>query len=210
MAGGRAKFGLTLPNRGVVIGVTTVAEMLQLAADAESAGWDSVWVGDSIFAKPRLDAIVLLGAIAVRTTRVRIGPACFASTPLRNALVLAYQWASLDFLSGGRTVFVACQGKPEPGGGAFEKEFAHFGIEPLQQDAPHGGGDRDTAAHLVPRKRRLRWTIFAFPQPHRAAASCSAAYSDLGHRQPRPEQETERRAELPAGGAARRWLDDHL
>src|SRR5262245_41499746 len=98
MAGGRAKFGLTIPNRGVVIGVTTVAEMLQLAADAESAGWDSVWVGDSIFAKPRLDAMVLLGAIAARTTRVRIGPACFASTPLRNALVLAYQWASLGYL----------------------------------------------------------------------------------------------------------------
>ena len=38
----RVKFGLTLPNRGVVIGATTVAEMLQLAADAESAGWDSV------------------------------------------------------------------------------------------------------------------------------------------------------------------------
>ena len=130
MAGDRVKFGLTLPNRGVIIGVTTVGEMLQLAADAESAGWDSVWVGDSIFAKPRLDAMVLMGAIAARTKRVRIGPACFASTPLRNALVLAYQWASLDFLSGGRTVFVACQGKPEPGGGDFEKEFAHFGIEP--------------------------------------------------------------------------------
>src|ERR1700757_372489 len=130
MAGGKVKFGLTVPNRGVVIGVTTVAEMLQLAADADSSGWDSVWVGDSIFAKPRLDAMVLMGAIAARTTRVRIGPACFASTPLRNALVLAYQWASLDFLSGGRTVFVACQGKPEPGGGAFERRFAHFGIEP--------------------------------------------------------------------------------
>src|SRR6516164_7544624 len=127
MAGDRVKFGLTLPNRGVVIGATTVAEMLQLAAVAESSGWDSVWVGDSIFAKPRLDAMVLMGAIAARTTRVRIGPACFASTPLRNALVLAYQWASLDFLSGGRTVFVACQGQPEPGGGAFEEEFAHFG-----------------------------------------------------------------------------------
>ena len=130
MTESRVKFGLTLPNRGVVIGATTVAEMLQLAADAESEGWDSVWVGDSIFAKPRLDAMVLLGAIAARTTRVRIGPACFASTPLRNALLLAYQWASLDFLSGGRTIFVACQGQAEPGGGAFEKEFAHFGIEP--------------------------------------------------------------------------------
>src|SRR6516225_7624493 len=102
MTESRVKFGLTLPNRGVVIGATTMAEMLQLAADAESEGWDSVWVGDSIFAKPRLDAMVLLG----------------------------YQWASLDFLSGGRTIFVACQGQAEPGGGAFEKEFAHFRIEP--------------------------------------------------------------------------------
>ena len=74
--------------------------------------------------------MVLLGAIAARTTRVRIGPACFASTPLRNALLLAYQWASLDLLSDGRTIFVACQGQAEPGGGAFEREFAHFGIEP--------------------------------------------------------------------------------
>src|SRR6516225_4893570 len=130
MTESKVKFGLTLPNRGVVIGAITVAEMLQLAADAESEGWDSVWVGDSIFAKPRLDAMVLLGAIAARTTRVRIGSACFASTPLRNALLLAYQWASLDFLSGGRTIFVACQGQAEPGGGAFEKEFAYFGIEP--------------------------------------------------------------------------------
>src|SRR5215468_11727635 len=111
MAGGRVKFGLTLPNRGVVIGATTVAEMLQLAADAESAGWDSVWVGDSIFAKPRLDAMVLLGAIAARTTRVRIGPACFASTPLRNPLLLAYQWASLDLLSDGRTISSPVRGK---------------------------------------------------------------------------------------------------
>jgi hypothetical protein len=38
MTGNKVKFGLTLPNRGVVIGATTVAEMLQLAADAESAG----------------------------------------------------------------------------------------------------------------------------------------------------------------------------
>jgi alkanesulfonate monooxygenase SsuD/methylene tetrahydromethanopterin reductase-like flavin-dependent oxidoreductase (luciferase family) len=104
--------------------------MLEMAQWAEDAGWDSVWVGDSILAKPRLDAIVLLGALAARTKRVRLGPACFASTPLRDALTLSYQWASLDLLSGGRTVFVACQGQPEPGGGAFEFEFKAFGIEP--------------------------------------------------------------------------------
>jgi alkanesulfonate monooxygenase SsuD/methylene tetrahydromethanopterin reductase-like flavin-dependent oxidoreductase (luciferase family) len=142
MTESRVKFGLTLPNRGVVIGATTVAELLLLAADAASEGWDSVWVGDSIFAKPRLDAMVLLGAISARTTRVRIGPACFASTPLRNALLLAYQWASLDFLSGGRTIFVACQGQAEPGGGAdYNGQYWRFRNltvlpRPVQQPIP--------------------------------------------------------------------------
>ncbi len=131
MARSKVKFGLTLPNRGVVIGATSVSEMLEMAewADGDSR-WDSVWVGDSIFAKPRLDAIALLGALAARTRRVRLGPACFASTPLRNALVLAYQWASLDLMSNGRMVFAACQGQPEPGGGAFDKEFQAMGVEP--------------------------------------------------------------------------------
>jgi alkanesulfonate monooxygenase SsuD/methylene tetrahydromethanopterin reductase-like flavin-dependent oxidoreductase (luciferase family) len=126
----RPKFGLTLPNRGVVIGATTVPEMLEMAEWADGAGWDSVWVGDSIFAKPRLDAIALLGALAARTKRVRLGPACFASTPLRDALILAYQWCCLDLMSDGRTVFVACKGQPEAGGGQFDKEFAALRIEP--------------------------------------------------------------------------------
>lgn len=130
MPASKPRFGLTLPNRGVVTGATTVPEMLEVAQWADSGGWDSVWVGDSIFAKPRLDALVLLGALAATTRRVRLGPACFASTPLRNALVLAYQWASLDLLSGGRSIFVACQGQPEPGGGAFDQEWGAFQIEP--------------------------------------------------------------------------------
>jgi alkanesulfonate monooxygenase SsuD/methylene tetrahydromethanopterin reductase-like flavin-dependent oxidoreductase (luciferase family) len=130
VASTKPKFGLTLPNRGVIIGATTVPEMLEMAEWADGAGWDSVWVGDSIFAKPRLDAIALLGALAARTKRVRLGPACFASAPLRDALVLAYQWCCLDLMSDGRTVFVACKGQPEAGGGLFDKEFAALRIDP--------------------------------------------------------------------------------
>jgi alkanesulfonate monooxygenase SsuD/methylene tetrahydromethanopterin reductase-like flavin-dependent oxidoreductase (luciferase family) len=131
MAGRKLKFGFTLPNRGVVIGATTIPEMLDMAGWVDNdERWDSVWVGDSLFAKPRLDAIALLGALAVHTKRVRLGPACFASTPLRNALVLAYQWASLDMMSNGRMIFVACQGQAEPGGGAFDKEFQAMGVDP--------------------------------------------------------------------------------
>ena len=120
-------FGLTLSNRGVVTGSSTIDDMLTLArlADADQA-WDSIWVGDSLLAKPRLDALGLMSALAVQTDRVRIGPACFASTPLRPALLLAYQWASLDLLSGGRSIFVACMGAPGAGGGDMDDEFAAF------------------------------------------------------------------------------------
>ena len=127
------QFGLTLSNRSVVTGSKTVEELLALTQRAEDAGWDSVWVGDSIFAKPRLDAIVLLSALAVGTRRVRLGPASFTSTPLRDALQLAYQWCSLDVLSHGRMIFNASQGAPGAQGGAFAEEFAAFHIDPASR-----------------------------------------------------------------------------
>jgi alkanesulfonate monooxygenase SsuD/methylene tetrahydromethanopterin reductase-like flavin-dependent oxidoreductase (luciferase family) len=124
------QFGLTLSNRGIVTGESTVEELLALARQAEETGWDSVWVGDSIFAKPRLDALVLLGALAATTRRVKLGAASLTSTPLRNALQLAYQWASLDCLSHGRMIFNASQGAPGPFGGGFAAEYATFGLDP--------------------------------------------------------------------------------
>jgi len=110
--------------------------MLELAQDSDlSTVWDSVWLGDSIFAKPRLDVMVALGGIAAVTQRVRLGVGCMASAPLRNALLMAYQWASLDFMSRGRTIFVACQGQKEAGGGNFSEEFAAFNVSPESRGA---------------------------------------------------------------------------
>ena len=127
-------FGLTLSNRGVVTGASTLEDMIALArrADAEER-WDSIWVGDSILAKPRLDALGLMSALAVVTERVRIGPACFASTPLRDALLLAYQYASLDFMSNGRSIFAACMGQAAPGGGDMLHEFDAFCVAPASR-----------------------------------------------------------------------------
>ena len=107
----KAEFGLTLANRGVVIGVTTVEQMLQMSEIADSSSvYDWVWVGDSILAKPRLEAVALLSAVAARTKKLKMGPACMASMALRHPITLATQWASLDLISAGRTVFVACTG----------------------------------------------------------------------------------------------------
>ncbi|MFT4039251.1 MAG: LLM class flavin-dependent oxidoreductase [Thermomicrobiales bacterium] len=115
------KLGFTQSNRGVLFGATTPAEMLDLAERADASGrFRSVWVGDSLFGKPRLEAITLLAGMAARTRRVRLGPACMASFTLRDPAQLAYQWASLDQIAGGRTVMVACTGIVQQAGGQVE------------------------------------------------------------------------------------------
>src|SRR6478609_1883241 len=118
------KLGFTLPNRGVLFDVTTASEMLDLAEIADRSGaFHSVWVGDSLFGKPRMESIALLAGVAGRTKRVRLGPACMASFPLRDPVLLAYQWASLDLLAEGRTVLVVCTGIIPQEGGRIEGEL---------------------------------------------------------------------------------------
>ena len=74
--------------------------------------FQSVWVGDSLLGKPRMESIALLAGVAARTKKVRLGPACMASFNLRHPIIFAAQWATLDAVSGGRTILAACLGGP--------------------------------------------------------------------------------------------------
>ena len=58
-----------------------------MARHAEAAGYDAVWVGDSIVAKPRLEALTTLAYLAGITTRVRLGTAVLLPA-LRHPVVL--------------------------------------------------------------------------------------------------------------------------
>ena len=62
---------------------------------------DSVWVGDSLTAKPRLEAMTTLAAIAARTSRVRLGTAVMLMA-LRHPVLLAQMMGTVDLISGGR------------------------------------------------------------------------------------------------------------
>jgi alkanesulfonate monooxygenase SsuD/methylene tetrahydromethanopterin reductase-like flavin-dependent oxidoreductase (luciferase family) len=139
---------LTLPNRGVLFGLTTFDQMLEMAEAADRSGlFRSVWVGDSLLGKPRPESIALLSAIAARTESVRLGPACMASFPLRDPVMLAYQWATLDQIAGGRTVLVACTGIVEQHGAVIEGRL--YGLQP-----------RDRVQRLIEwiKILRLLWT----------------------------------------------------
>ncbi|MBI4590827.1 MAG: LLM class flavin-dependent oxidoreductase [Candidatus Rokubacteria bacterium] len=137
MDSSRMRFGLLLPNQGVVFGATTVPELLDMARTAETSGvFDTVFVGDSLLAKPRLESVAVLSAVAAVTRRVRLGTACMASFPLRHPIVLAAQWSALDSLSHGRTVLVVCIGGGGSGGqvaGDFDREYQAFGIDPSER-----------------------------------------------------------------------------
>src|ERR1700738_3738505 len=129
-------FGLTLPQRGILFGALTPRQMVDLARHAdENPTFDSLWVGDSLLAKPRPDSLTLLGGLATATRRVTLGVGCMASFPVRDPVLFAYQWASLDLLSGGRMLLAACTGIVA--GGASAREGAHWGV-----------ADRERAARL--------------------------------------------------------------
>jgi alkanesulfonate monooxygenase SsuD/methylene tetrahydromethanopterin reductase-like flavin-dependent oxidoreductase (luciferase family) len=85
--------------------------------------FESVWVGDSLIHKPRLEAITMLAALATHTNKVRLGTICMASFPVRHPVLLAIQWASLDQISKGRSLLGVCIG------GAHEGELRAFGVK---------------------------------------------------------------------------------
>src|SRR5262245_23835840 len=123
------RYGLSLPNRGVLFGATSVDELLEISERGEASGaFDSIWVGDSLFIKPRLESLMLLSAIAARTRRVRLGTCCLSTFTLRDPILLAAQWAALDQIAHGRAVLGACIGGALPREKA-EAEFAAFGVK---------------------------------------------------------------------------------
>jgi alkanesulfonate monooxygenase SsuD/methylene tetrahydromethanopterin reductase-like flavin-dependent oxidoreductase (luciferase family) len=126
----QTSFGLTLSNRALVTRGTPPEEIIDMAVAAEKSGAiDAIWVGDSILSKPRLECIPLLGGIAARTAKVKLGVACMATIAQRNPVLLALQWASLDVLSGGRAWLAACMGYPASQHPMAAKELEVMGIQ---------------------------------------------------------------------------------
>ena len=102
--GAAPRIGYLLPTRErIMTGRPETEPLFALAEKAEGLGYDSVWIGDSLLAKPRHDPITLMAAVAARTERVSVGSAVLLPA-LRNPVVLAQQLATLDRIAEGRLI----------------------------------------------------------------------------------------------------------
>ena len=110
------KFGLQIPSftygDSADVGPDGLFEqVVSIATTAETSGFDSVWVMDHLFQipgigqmdEPMFEAYTLLGGLAARTRRARLG-AMVTGVTYRNPALLAKEVTTLDVLSGGRAV----------------------------------------------------------------------------------------------------------
>ena len=106
-------FALYLPNFGAEHSARGLSE---LAREAEQAGWDGFFLWDHIIAEaegvPMVDVWVALAAMAMTTTRIRLG-ATVTPVPRRRPWKLARETVTLDHLSNGRLTLGVGLGVPE-------------------------------------------------------------------------------------------------
>ena len=120
-----AHFGVLIPTREAIMsGRPETGPLLTMAERAESAGFHSVWIGDSITARPRHEPLTLLAAVAARTRRVAVGTAVLLPA-LRNPVVLAHLVGTLDRVAEGRTILGVGIAADTP---AIRQEFAAVGV----------------------------------------------------------------------------------
>lgn len=125
-------YGYLLPTRGVVLSsddATTLtarveSDVVGLARRAEATDFESVWVGDSVLAKPRLEPLSTLAAVAGATDAVDLGTAVYLPT-LRHPVHVAHAAATVDQLSGGRLTLGIGVGI----GADVEREYADLGLD---------------------------------------------------------------------------------
>ncbi|HKW90658.1 MAG TPA: LLM class flavin-dependent oxidoreductase [Methylomirabilota bacterium] len=119
------EFGVLIPTRETIMsGRPETGPLLTMAERAEAAGFDSVWIGDSITARPRHEPLTLMAAIAARTRRVRLGTGVLLPA-LRNPVVLAHLIATVDRVAEGRVILGVGIAADTP---AIRQEFAACGV----------------------------------------------------------------------------------
>ncbi|BCO35920.1 LLM class F420-dependent oxidoreductase [Mycobacterium heckeshornense] len=124
------RLGLQIPNFSYGTGVTELfPTVIAQAREAESAGFDAVFVMDHFYQlpvlgppdQPMLEAYTTLGALATATKQIQLGALVTGNT-YRNPALLAKIITTLDVVSAGRAILGI-------GTGWFELEHRQLGFE---------------------------------------------------------------------------------
>ena len=95
--------GIELPQV-FLDGSTDMEHIRSFAMQAETLGYDSLWLQERIIGDfTMLEPVTLLSYVAGITTRLKLGTSVIL-LPLRNPVQLAKAYSSLDVMSGGRAV----------------------------------------------------------------------------------------------------------
>jgi probable F420-dependent oxidoreductase len=120
------RYGLRIPSFALGPRTATVAEMGRYLRRAEDLGFDCAVTIDHLLTTPPayactwLEPLTLLAALSGVTRTMKLGTMVLV-LPLRNPVAFAKEWATLDLLSGGRTILGI-------GVGWHEEEFALMGV----------------------------------------------------------------------------------
>ena len=150
----------------------------EVAVRAEELGYDSIWAGDHIsYRNPILDIVVALSTFAAVTSRITLG-AGIVLLPLRHPSVVAKEFASLDYVSGGRTILgVGVGGESGP-------DFDAVGVLASRARRAHRRLDAG-AARALPRAGRPAYAgavLLVRGNLDRAAAGAGRRAAALGRR----------------------------
>ena len=110
------KLGLNVGYWGLGI---TPEQQLEMVTAAEEAGYDSVWSAEAYGS----DAATVLGWLAGKTSRIRIGSGIF-QMPARSPAMTAMTAATLDNLSNGRMILGIGSSGPQVAEGWHGQRFA--------------------------------------------------------------------------------------
>ena len=120
------RFGLRLPSFALGPKTASLHEMGAYLRRAEDLGFDCAVSIDHLLLTPPayactwLEPVALLAALAGVTRTIKLGTMVLV-LPLRNPAYFAKEWATLDLLSGGRSILGV-------GVGWHEEEFALMGV----------------------------------------------------------------------------------
>src|SRR5499427_8430099 len=119
-------FGIAMRNFTKYPEMPDARALIDYGVRMEALGYESLWAWDHILlgvepSFPIQESLAILTAVAARTTKIKVGTGILV-LPMRNAVLLAKELATIDHISAGRLIVGAAVGW-------YKREFDSLGAD---------------------------------------------------------------------------------